>query len=177
MTDILRSLFTGLVVIALLSVSTALLAADNLSITGSLVNEPCELDPNTSTLKVNFGSVIEKTLYSENRTKGVPLRVTLMNCDLNLGAQASLTFTGKESALPGFLATSGIGSSGVVIGLEKLDGTPVPFNKASQAYTLTSNTNTLSLRAFVKAEPDAIKDKSLMPGAFNAAATFEVGYP
>lgn len=76
-----------------------------------------------------------------------------------------------------FLATSGIGSSGVVIGLEKLDGTPVPFNKASQAYTLTSNTNTLSLRAFVKAEPDAIKDKSLMPGAFNAAATFEVGYP
>lgn len=178
MTDIPRGVLTALIVSALLSASAALQAADNLNITGALVSEPCELGPDGATLKVSFGTVPDKTLYSETRTKGIPLNVNLINCDLSLGTQATLTFTGRESLLmPGFLVTTGTGSPGVVIGLEQPDGTPVPFNQTSPAYILTDEKNTLSLLAFVAAEPDAIKNNSLTPGDFTATATFEVGYP
>ncbi|MFP2237305.1 fimbrial protein [Pseudescherichia vulneris] len=151
---------------------------NNLSVTGTLVNEPCELDPSTSALNVAFGTVIEKNLYSDTRITGLPLVIKLVNCDLSLGSQVALTFKGTEStALPGFLATTGAGSSGVVIGLALPDGTPLAFNQQTPAWTLTGENNTLTLNAYVAAEPEAISAKSLTPGDFTATATFEVSYP
>jgi len=151
---------------------------NNLSVTGTLVNEPCELDPSTSTLNVAFGTVIEKTLYSDNRITGLPLVIKLVNCDLSLGSQVALTFKGTEStALSGFLATTGTGSAGVVIGLALPDGTPLAFNQQTPAWTLTGDNNTITLNAYVAAEPEVIRAKSLIPGDFTATATFEVSYP
>jgi len=166
-----------LVLTGLLMFSCRVMAIDNnLSFSGTLVSEPCELDPTTTDLTVDFQSVIEKSLYSDTRTTSIPFTIRLINCDVSLSSLVTLTFKGTESSkLPGFLATTGA-ATGIAVGMEQLDGTLLPFNKPTPAVSLTSGVNSITLNAFVEGEPDAIDGKSITPGTFSASATFEMSY-
>lgn len=180
---ILKAAVTGAALSCLLAVSPVRALDNNLSVTGTLVTEPCALDVDQNTLTVDFGTVIKKGLYGEP-TRPQPLTVTLTGCDLSLGASVSLVFTGTESSgLPGYLAATGDGGAGVAIGLETLDGTAIPVNAVSPVYDLAANlqadgaTVLLPLQAFVQAEPDAIRDHSLVSGDFSATAVIAATYP
>lgn len=151
---------------------------NNLQISGTLVTEPCTLDVNNNTLAVDFGTVIEKGLYKDVRTPSVPLTITLTECDISLGKTVNLTLTGAEStSLTGYLATTGPGSAGVVIGIETPEGINQPVNKAMTGLALNDGTTQIVLQAYVQAEPEAIKNQSLVPGAFSATATIDAEYP
>ncbi|WP_449567272.1 fimbrial protein [Lelliottia nimipressuralis] len=166
---------TGLAILMLTSSVRAL--ENNLHISGRLVNEPCELDPNTSTLTADFKEVFQKDLYLNGRTPGVPFTIRLMNCDLSLGTQVQFTFAGTESlVLPGYLATTGA-AQGIAIGIEDAAGVSQPVNKLTPAMTLGNDGFSLTLFGFVVGEPDALKDKTIVPGDFAATATFEASYP
>ncbi len=150
---------------------------DNLQITGTLVSEPCTLDV-SSDLLVNFGSVITPQLYRDSRTEGVPFKVSLLDCDTAIGEQVNLTFSGDESSvLPGKLAASGDGGTGIAIGLETLDGAAVQLNQLTPTFALQDGTTAISLQAYVQAEPEAIAQHSLVPGSFSANATISASYP
>lgn len=68
-------------------------------------------------------------------------------------------------------------ATGVAIGMEKPDGTPLPFNKATPGYTLVNGTNDITLQAYVIGEPNAITAQTIAAGDFTATATFELAYP
>lgn len=149
---------------------------NNLHFSGTLVSDPCDLDPETTDLVVEFGSVIEKYLYQNTRTHSVPFTINFINCDTSLGDSVTLTFKGTENdALPGMLAVTGT-ATGIAVALESQDGTPLPFNRATPWYALTPGDNSIVLRAYVTGEPDAIKNKAITPGEFTAIATFEMAY-
>ncbi|MEI9482397.1 fimbrial protein [Enterobacter cancerogenus] len=169
---------TTALVLALFTAGLASALDNNLQISGTLVTEPCSLDVNNNTLTVDFGTIIEKGLYKDVRTPGFPLTITLTECDISLGKLVNLTFTGAESAaLPGYLATTGAGSTGVAIGIETPDGVNLPLNKATPGYALQDGTTQIALQAYVEAEPEAIKNQSLVPGEFSATATIDAEYP
>lgn len=150
---------------------------NNLNITGNLVSEPCSIDTDKP-LEVDFKTVILKTLYSDSRSAALPFNVELKECDTTLGQSVTLTFKGAESgALPGLITAEGAGSSGIAIGMQQPDGTALPFNKPTPAYALEDGTTTITLQAYVQAEPKALADKTLVPGDFSATSTFEVAYP
>lgn len=150
----------------------------NLQISGKLVTEPCTLDVNNNTQTIDFGTVIEKGLYKDVRSPGVPLTISLTECDINLGKTVNLTLAGAESKpLPGYLIATGSGSAGVAIGIETPEGKNLPINKSMTGFALNDGTTDIVLQAYVQAEPDAIKNQSLVPGAFSATATIDAEYP
>lgn len=167
----------GFLLASLFCLSPAGAVENNLKFSGSLVSDPCELDPQTTTLTVDFGTVIEKDLYLYTRTKDVPFTINLTSCDTSLAEQVTFTFKGTESAaLPGLLAVERAGT-GIAIGLESQSGTPLAFNKPSPQLTLSNGTNSFTLMAYVTGEPEAINQQSIVPGDFSATATFEMAYP
>lgn len=154
---------------------STLAANNNLSFDGTLVSEPCNLDPATSEITVDFGTVIDKELYKYARTAGKPFTINLTECDPSLANSVTMTFSGTESsALPGFLAVTG--TPGVTIGMESSTGTPVPFNKPSPASQIFAGNNSVTFNAFVQAEPDAISQHTIATGSFSSIATFEMAY-
>lgn len=165
-----------ILLIGMLFIAPVGAAENNLKFGGTLVSDPCELDPATSELTVDFGTVIKKGLYLHERTNAVPFTINLIGCDTALGNKVTITLSGTEStALPGALAVAG--ATGIAIGLENAGGTPLAFNQPTPVYTLASGTNSFTLQAYVAGEPDAIQTQSITTGDFNATATFEMAYP
>ncbi|CAO95312.1 fimbrial protein [Erwinia tasmaniensis] len=150
----------------------------NISYDGNLVADPCTLLPEDESIVLDFGSVIDKYLYLNTRTHGKLFQLHLMDCDISLGNSLKITFRGTESiALPGLLAPDG-GSegSGIAIGLETHKGEALALNQPGSAQDITNGSNVIALKAYIKGEPEAIKDKKIRIGAFSAVATFHLEY-
>ncbi|HDS9358994.1 TPA: fimbrial protein [Enterobacter chengduensis] len=152
--------------------------SNNLRFDGQLVADPCELDPASAAITLDFGTVIDTYLYLHTRTHAQPFVIRLKECDLTLGNQVEVTFKGAESGeLPDLLAVTSPADSGLAIGMSLPDGTPLPFNKTVPAFSLQSGTSELTLEGYVMGEPGALANKTLRRGEFSALATFELNYP
>jgi len=145
---------------------------------GALVAEPCTLRPGDENIRLEFGSVIDKYLYTYGRTLGKAFSLVLQDCDVSLGKTVKVTFNGAESkALPGLLVPDG-GSQvkGIALGIETIAGLPVPLNKSSHGFTLTKGNNSVQLQVYVQGEPEAIAQRSIGLGTFSGVATFSLEY-
>ena len=164
--------------IALLMAVSGAVQADNVRLHGALVAEPCVIAPGDESVKLEFGTVIDKYLYANQRTRGQAFAIRLTECDLSLGKTVRVTFSGNESAaMPGLLALNGASqASGIAIGMETPQGEPLPVNQPGKAQALVSGTNILTARAYVQGEPEALKHKTIERGPFSAVATFSLEY-
>ncbi|WP_368925985.1 fimbrial protein [Serratia marcescens] len=154
------------------------MAADNLLFSGALVAEPCTLRPGDEDIRLDFGTVIDKYLYSHGRTMAKPFSLVLQDCDISLGNMVKLTFSGTESGvLPGLLAVdSSSQANGIALGLETAAGKPIILNKAGPGFTLYKGSNTLQFQVYIQGEPQAITQKKIGLGVFSAIATFSMEY-
>lgn len=170
-------IFIASLAIAYVSLGCAQASDSNMKFSGTLVSDPCELDPQTSDLTVDFKSVIEKDIYLYTRSASVPFTISLTGCDTTLGNSVTFTFKGTQNtALPGYLAVTGT-AAGIAVGLETAQGVPVPLNQATSALTLANGSNSFIFKAYVTGEPEAMEKQSITPGDFSATATFEMAYP
>lgn len=147
---------------------------------GTLVEDACEVFPGDENIELDFGTVVDKYLYLNTRTHSQPFTIRLINCDLVLGKEVQVTFTGTESiALPGLLALDkGSQASGVAIGIEAENGNPILLNKPKNYIQKLhiGNGNNLNLQAYVQGEPNALSTKTVGRGAFEATTTFILEY-
>jgi type 1 fimbria pilin len=169
---------------AMLSLAMGLLSilparAENMRLFGALVAEPCALLPGDENISLDFGSVLEKYLYLNQRTHGKPFQLHLTGCDVQPGSGVTLTFSGTPNvALPGLLALDGSSQAGgIAIGMETVEGKMLPFNETSEVYPLTPGDNVVTLQAYVQGEPDALNNQRIRYGNFSAVATFSLAYP
>ena len=162
--------------LALLHNSSA--QGENVRLHGALVAEPCVIAPGGESVTLDFGTVIDKYLYSNQRTHGKPFDIRLTQCDVSLGRTVKVTFSGIENShLSGLLAIDGASqASGIAIGMETPAGHKLPLNKPGQDVRLINGNNTLTVQAYVQGEPDAIANKSIERGLFSAIATFRLEY-
>lgn len=146
--------------------------------TGSLVAEPCVIEPGDEDIVLDFGTIIDKYLYLNSRTQGKPFEIRLNECDLSIGKTVSVTFLGTESSeLPGLLAVdSASEAKGIAIGIETKASKPLAFNKESDKVLLQAGSNQIEFKAYVRGEPASIKNKSITRGPFQAIATFRLEY-
>lgn len=154
-------------------------AATDMKLHGTLVAEPCVVAPGDDQVALDFGEVANKDLYRSGRTAGKAFQLRLTGCDLSIAKNVRVTFSGSENAkLPGLLALDGASQAGgVAVGLETSAGTPLALGKASDQYSLKTGSTVIDLKAYVRAEPQAVTDKSLTLGSFSTAATFTLDYP
>ncbi|RYM60458.1 exotoxin [Serratia proteamaculans] len=160
------------------SIQLAAAASNNLKLHGALVAEPCTLQPGDESIELDFGTLVDKYLYKNQRTHSKTIQLRLADCDTSLGKTVKVSFGGAESvALPGLLALDvGSQAQGVAVGFETPQGQPLPLNRWSQDSTLTSGNNIVAMQAYVQAEPAAIANKTLQLGTFSAVATFALYY-
>lgn len=126
------------------------LAADNMRFHGALVAEPCTIRPGDDAISLNFGTVVDKYLYSNQRTLGKQFQIHLVDCDVSLGTTANIIFTGNDSVnLPGLLAVDS-SDMGIAIGLETLAGKPLYLNQSSDDIALDTGNNIITLKAYVR---------------------------
>nr|WP_241390416.1 fimbrial protein [Serratia proteamaculans] len=152
--------------------------ATDMNFYGSLVAEPCSLQLGDEAITLEFGTIIDKYLYLNGRTNSKPITLHLLECDTNLGMLVNMRFTGTESTvLPGFLAFDmSSQAKGAGIGFETQGGVAVPLGTNSPAFKLEEGSNVITLNAYVKGEPDALAQHSLVHGSFSAIATFNLEY-
>lgn len=162
-------------------------AADdhNVEVTGKLVTEPCALSTKSATIDLDWGNFVGKYFYQDAspRTPGMPFVIELIDCDISLGTEASVTFIGSESiTMPGMLLPTDGEARGLVFGIEtpkagSNEMTPVLINTASPFFTLSHGTTELKFNGYIEAQPDAIKNKTIQLGPFMGTATFQINYP
>lgn len=167
----------ALILLAGLPARPVLALEDNLHFSGTLTSAPCGLDPLTTDLSVDFDMIMEPDIYAYARSRGVPFTITLTDCDLSIASKVTITFKGTESSeLPGYLAVTGEGA-GIAIGMETQTGIAVPFNTQTSEHVLTSGDNSVTLMAYVRGEPTALRQEKITPGNFSAVTTFVLAYP
>ncbi|WP_375056776.1 fimbrial protein [Zobellella sp. DQSA1] len=164
--------------LALLAALPARGADDNMYFHGALVAEPCVIPPGEELIELDFGTVIDKYLYLNQRTHGQPFQLHLAECDPAIGNSVTVTFNGVEStALPGLLALDGASqASGIAIGIETREGRPLPLGEPSLVLALSEGDNLLEFKAYVRGEPQAIASEAIARGPFSAVATFSLEY-
>ncbi|HDG9775442.1 TPA: type 1 fimbrial protein [Raoultella planticola] len=151
---------------------------ENVLFHGALVAEPCVIPPGEENLQLDFGTVIDKYLYLNQRTHGQPFELHLTECDLGLGTMVQVTFSGNENPnLPGLLALDGASqASGIAIGMETSEGKSLPLNQTGQKYPLVKGNNRIAFKVYVRGEPGAIANETIERGPFSAVATFRLEY-
>jgi type 1 fimbria pilin len=154
-------------------------AATDMKFHGELVAEPCVVVAGDDQVALDFGELTNKDLYSYGRTKGKAFQLRLTGCDPAIAKNVRVTFSGTESSkLPGLLALDGVSQAGgVAIGLETPAGVALALDKPSEKYPLKVGSTLIDLQAYVRAEPQAVIDKSLTLGSFSTTATFTLDYP
>ncbi|OCJ45488.1 fimbrial protein [Serratia fonticola] len=170
-------MWLGIVGLSLLS-SFAALGAKNVRFHGALVEQPCVIPPGEENLQLDFGTVVDKYLYLNQRTHGKLFELHLTECDLSLGNTVQVTFSGNESpSLPGLLALDAASQArGIAIGMETPKGEPLLLNLAGQEYPLVKGSNLIAFKAYVQGEPEAIAKATIERGPFSAVATFRLEY-
>lgn len=174
-----RSLIAGTIIAGLiLALSPCTYATGNVVMRGALVTEPCVIAPGDETIQLDFGSIVDKYLYLNQRTHGEEFQLRLSDCDLSMGNSVRVSFSGTESLeLPGLLAIDASSQAkGIAIGLETLEGKAIPFNKSGGNYNLEAGKNSISIKAYIRGEPKALTQQDFKFGGFNAVATFGLEY-
>ncbi|WP_338492639.1 fimbrial protein [Erwinia aphidicola] len=156
--------------------SSAISYGDNVHLYGTLVAEPCTLKPGDENINVGFGNIVDKYLYINARSPSQAFQLHLQGCDLSIGKQLSVSFSGNESSiLPGLLAVLP-DNSGLAIGIEDAAGKAIALNRGSKDLTLEKGDMTLKFAAWIEGEPQAIKEHTIARGEFSAVATFRLDY-
>lgn len=161
-----------------MTLSLAVHAEDNMYFHGTLVDEPCMISAEDAIIPLDFGTVIDKELYNNTRTSGLPFTVHLSECDLSIGKTVKIMFNGIENTkIKGLLAIDPSSqASGIAIGIETEEGKLLPINKVSEKYVLENGSNAINMSAYLQGEPDAIKHHAIERGPFNAVARFSLEY-
>ncbi|VFS14976.1 fimbrial protein [Enterobacter cancerogenus] len=112
---------------------------NNVHLTGALVAQPCVIPPGEENIPVEFGTVVDKYLYANERTKSEEFAIHLTECDPDVAQRVKVTFGGTpNTALPGLLALDGGSEAkGVALGLETEDGTALVLNENTTAVLVT----------------------------------------
>ena len=144
-------------------------------ITGILAAEPCLVRPGDEEIQVNFGSIGNKDLYNQIK-KTEPFIIHLDSCDTSIAKSVKVTFSGTATTSGLLQLNANSSASGVGIRILDTNGTAVVLNQPTKEQALIDGSNELQYTAYVQAEDDALNNKSIGLGDFNASATFELAY-
>nr|WP_314267251.1 fimbrial protein [uncultured Moellerella sp.] len=145
---------------------------------GTLLGHACSVEQ--TEIFVEFGNVTNKDLYFHSRTPSIPFSLEIKGCDLDFDNDAIVSFIGNESnhlSLQGFLDIDDSSqASGIGIGIENADGKFLPLREESSKFNINATDMTLNFNAFIQADSEAIKNKSILLGEFTATSIFVIEY-
>lgn len=172
--------------LALGVVSFSSLAKDEghgqVTFTGSIIDAPCSIAPDSLDQSVNLGQVANALLDAGKTSTPQTFNIQLENCTLSTAKTVTTTFTGKE-VNGGFLGITGT-AKGAGIALIDMGngGKLIELGKPTAAQQVLDGKNTLSFAAYLtRVEADDVdgqpgKPDSVVPGDFTGVTNFTLAY-
>ncbi|HFG3511667.1 TPA: fimbrial protein [Escherichia coli] len=157
--------------------------ASELGFKGNLLDRPCQIDLATTLQDVTFMDTATRLYHVwPGKSHEKKFQIKLINCrEAAMGKVAQLIFKGgEESALSGYLQVSGVNRGKLGIGIIDTDGRSLlklnQVHNGGQGNRVDLDSVTLNFKAFVQATPEAITNKTVLPGGFSSTAIFEILY-
>lgn len=149
-----------------------------LTITGTVVAQPCTIPPADENIKLELGNIVNKELQRDKRSKVKPFVIHLEECDLGVAKGVKATFSGAASSEDTKLLGLAGGSiaSGIALGFVEGKESPkdLPLNQLSGNVALATGKNELNFGIYVQLLKSG--ESTLVPGDFNATSTVKLTY-
>ncbi|MBD2791283.1 fimbrial protein [Xenorhabdus szentirmaii] len=140
-----------------------------ITFTGTVVNAPCNISPESIDQTINFG-VLSQSLLNKGNETSRSVKIVLTECDTETYKKAKVTFSGANYDSKELLMSGS--AKNVAVRLTGLDG-DVVLDQPSKAFNLSKNTNELNFMAFAK---KASGESDVTPGEFSGTTTFTMQY-
>jgi len=165
-----------LLAMGLFSMGTAQ-AADQgggtVTFSGSLIEAPCSVDPDSKDLNVPMGQVTTAALKSQGTAAPVRFEIKLNDCQ-NMTQKVKVKFTGiADSKDPKLLGLQDGTAEGAGIKLMNDNGSQIDLNTGLSSEVSLTPTTIISLQAALKGSGT---DAELKAGDFTSVANFALQY-
>lgn len=144
--------------------------------TGSIIDAPCSISPETSDQTVELGQISNVALKGGGKSTPRNFDIQLENCSFGEPAaknKVAVTFTGMESAADnGLLGITGT-AKGASVAITQADGEVIKLGKPSKQQTLQDGNNTLSFAAYMQGDGASA---TITEGDFQSVADFTLAY-
>lgn len=146
------------------------------SFTGSIIDAPCSIDPESIDQTVNLGQVSNVAL-AENGNTGTStpqnFEIRLEKCNIEgTGKSVTAKFTGAEGGTDGMLGITGT-AKGASIAMTDGSGKLIDLGTSTEAQDLQNGRNTLLFAAYLQGDGSS---SSIIPGDFKSVANFTLSY-
>ncbi|WP_375056769.1 fimbrial protein [Zobellella sp. DQSA1] len=146
----------------------------SVTFTGSIIDAPCSISPDTIEQVVELGQISNAALQAGNGTGAstpVNFSIDLENCTFETASSVAVTFTGAETASGKLGITGQAKGAGIVITDDV--GNPIKLGKATAGQAVSLGNNTLLYSAYLQGEGKA---EAIVPGDFAGVADFTLAY-
>jgi type 1 fimbria pilin len=165
-------------VIAFASASVAHAASDQgngkVTFTGSIIDAPCSIDPNSVDQTVHMGQISNRVLDKQGKSSMQPFNIELKDCSLSTMKNVKVTFTGTpDPDNSKLLALSGTATGAGIVIYDMLHSKDVELGTATDGQGLTENDNSLKFAAYLQGSSAS---GAVVPGDFTSVANFTLAY-
>ncbi|WP_273830965.1 fimbrial protein [Serratia bockelmannii] len=144
--------------------------------TGSIIDAPCSIAPESVEQTVPLGQISNVALKDGGRSTPKNFEIKLEDCSFGTPAaknKVAVTFTGMESAAGnGLLGITG-SAKGASVAIAQADGQVIELGKPTKEQALQDGKNTLSFAAYMQGDGAAA---AITEGDFQAVTDFTLAY-
>lgn len=141
----------------------------SVTFTGSVIESPCSINPESVYQDIPLGQITTVALKDGGTSDPRPFQIKLENCTIATASAVTATFTGPEST-SGLLGMTGT-AKGASIAITDGTGAVLKLGKPSTKQVVQAGYNTLSFAAYLKGD-----GKEVTPGEFQSIADFTLAY-
>ncbi|MBU4684083.1 type 1 fimbrial protein [Cedecea davisae] len=141
---------------------------------GSIVDAPCSMDPNTADQTVELGATSNLHLSNGSTSTPKPFKILLEGCSGETLGTVMTTFKGLQADEDDTLLRLSGSASGAAISINDDKGVQIKMGEASPAYNLVAGNNELNFSANLKGF--GTEEKPVVSGDFTATADFTLEY-
>lgn len=150
-----------------------LLADTDVVFNGRLVADPCQVELESQSQTVEFSPIVARHFSNNEESYPVQFFIKLLECDLSLGSQISVTFIGDQDLLkPDFFALDGT-TEGLALSIKDSNGKQVIPGVRQETIALNGIENTLSWQARLTSTAGY---GGVTEGEYIAVVTFQLEY-
>lgn len=160
--------------ISAFAASAADQGSGNITFTGTIVDAPCSITPESSSQTVDLGQVSNALLSNAGSSTPRKFTIDLEKCDTATKNNVTITFGGsKDSVNDKLLGITGTAKGAGVV-LTDGSGTQIKLGEASAPRGLLAGDNKLAFSAYLQGNTAS---GSVTPGEFSSVANFTLAYP
>lgn len=149
-----------------------LMADTDVEFSGTLVADPCQVAVGDEAQEVPFGNIPSKTFFNNVQSAPEAFDITLTECDLSLGNQVFVTFSGEKDATHSDLFAVTGTATGIALHISDHTGAQVTPDGEQVPVPLAEGDTQLTWQARVQ----STAGRNVTEGDFQAVVTFTLRY-